>query len=442
MASQVPRSLLTVDTSEPLPLYTPRRYSVTDLETSSVHSSAPSYVSAAPSYHSSVPASHKRVTENTPAPNAAQCAGDRPHISSSATDSRVTPSTRQGLRPAPQYAAGYGNRVTAGSYSNYLSNPNSLRSLYSVAEWVPATEGLQSRHYQNVARRRVSEALNGNSAARSMLPSLFPNLSESDAGSSERTSSSSGSGHTSSSANVVENPSEESINRPRSNSPGATAGDALDLNENVVPLSPHEDPDLVGEEAAARFRSQRLYRVYQQLENQEQYLQTIGAVDAERPRTNSQPARPYHYSPLVPPADSSTAATSSTNAPAERLTRNTTSPSPPPNPSSSNVHLPTQTNPVERYPTHPLRQRASTTADFEEALRDQESRTWDFMIAQMADWEERQRDWQKFKADVDRRMGSKLGLSWVHWQGGKKLKKAQETQKRPKRWKSKVGLAA
>ena len=441
MAFQVPRSLLTVDTSEPLPLYTPRRYSATDLETSSVHSSAPSYVSAAPSYHSSVPASHRRVTENTPPSNTTQPARDRPHLSSSATDSRVTRSTGQGLRPAPPYAAGYGNRVTAGSSSNNLSNPNSIRSLYNVAEWVPVTEGLQSRHYQNVARRRVSEALNGNtSAARSMFPSLFPTLSESDTGSSERTSPSSGSGFASSSTNLVENPSGNGINRPRSNSPGAILGNALALDEQLLPLSPHEDPDLVGEEAAARFRSQRLYRVYQQLENQEQLLQSTSAPEPSRPRTNSQPARPYNYSPLIPPANSSTAATSR-NVPGEFWTRNTTSPTSSPNPSSSNVHLP-QTNSVARYATHPLRQRANTTADFEEALRDQESRTWDFMIAQMASWEERQRDWKKFKEDVDRRMGSKMGLSWVHWQGTKKLKKGQENQKRPKKWKSKVGLAA
>lgn len=448
MAFQAPRSLLTVDTSEPLPLYTPRRFSVTDLETSSVHSSAPSYISAAPSYHSSIPPAHYRASDYHPASNTTQSTrDDRPQPSSSATDSRVT-STGRGLRPAPQYAAGFGNRVTAGSSTNSLTDPASLRALYNVSEWVPAMEGLQSRHYHNVARRRVSEAANGNdSAVRSMLPLLFPTLPESEVGPSEgperrRTSPTLSSGLPSSSTNVVDNPPGEGTARPRSNSPDAPAGDGPNMDEQLLPLSPHEDPDLVGEEAAARFRSQRLYRVYQQLENQGQHPQHLATADAGRSQTSSQPTRPYHYSSLVPPANSPTAATPSNEAPAERLARHTTSPSPPQNPSFSCDNLTTEGRHVERHQKFPARQRANTTAEFEEALRAQESRTWDFMLAQMADREERQRDWNKFKKDVDRRLGSRIGLNWS-WNGHKgKLKRGQENQKRPKRWKSKVGLAA
>jgi hypothetical protein len=39
-----------------------------------------------------------------------------------------------------------------------------------------------------------------------------------------------------------------------------------------------------------------------------------------------------------------------------------------------------------------------------EALR-QESMSWDFMISQMADWKERERSWQKFRAEVDQNKG-------------------------------------
>lgn len=35
----------------------------------------------------------------------------------------------------------------------------------------------------------------------------------------------------------------------------------------------------------------------------------------------------------------------------------------------------------------------------------QESKTWDFMLSQMADWEERERSWGRFRADVEVRQG-------------------------------------
>ena len=41
----------------------------------------------------------------------------------------------------------------------------------------------------------------------------------------------------------------------------------------------------------------------------------------------------------------------------------------------------------------------------EQAAMNSESLTWDFMLSQMADWSERQRSWEGFRRDVERRGG-------------------------------------
>jgi len=51
----------------------------------------------------------------------------------------------------------------------------------------------------------------------------------------------------------------------------------------------------------------------------------------------------------------------------------------------------------------------------EEALQE-ENKSWEFMLSQMADWDEREREWRKFKAGVEeRRKGTRLG-----WMGLRK----------------------
>ncbi|KAI9774519.1 MAG: hypothetical protein M1840_002766 [Geoglossum simile] len=47
----------------------------------------------------------------------------------------------------------------------------------------------------------------------------------------------------------------------------------------------------------------------------------------------------------------------------------------------------------------------------EEALRE-ESKSWEFMLSQMADWDEREREWRKFRAGVEER-GKGTRLSWT-----------------------------
>jgi hypothetical protein len=49
----------------------------------------------------------------------------------------------------------------------------------------------------------------------------------------------------------------------------------------------------------------------------------------------------------------------------------------------------------------------------EKALQE-ENKSWEFMLSQMADWDEREREWRRFKADVEGRKGA-LGarLKWI-----------------------------
>ena len=455
---QPPRSLLTLDTSEPLPLYSSRRCSRTDLETSSIHSSAPSYVSAAPSYHSAAPPSHRRVAD-TP-----QTTSRPGHASSTAT-SGTTDVTGRGLQPAPQYATGFTNRATGGvSSSGNTTDPltpsSNLRSLYNIAEWVPATEGLQSRHYHNVAKRRASEAMNGtNLAARWAFPLIFSTVLETETGPTEGiTGIDTGRRHTSPNlgddrrdmlGSSSGNPTSSSYGWASFSGPSGSqsAGNSgshhqheqlPDQLEQALPLSPHEDPALVGEEAAARFRSQRLYRTYQQQVN----LSSPG--NNGQSRHQEQPGHPYHYSSLIPPASSSSPEWSSSQERDQRRTASpparSASPSPP-----YNVDETVRSTTIDAPSTTPAIGHQTSVADFEE-----ESKTWDWMMSQMADWEQRQRDWKRFKENFDRRLASKRGFAWVnrYVNGGNraKLRKTQDgTQANrntnPKKWKNKVGLA-
>lgn len=118
MAFQTRASLTSAAPLDILPVYARR-----DPETSSIRSSAPSYVSDAPTYHSSVPA------------------GDAP----------PAPPPRTGL-PKPTYAPGFGPPTGAcvGDFLNHSFNIN---------EWSPVTSGHQARHYQNVANRRATLAV-------------------------------------------------------------------------------------------------------------------------------------------------------------------------------------------------------------------------------------------------------------------------------------------
>ncbi|KAI1935938.1 hypothetical protein LOZ66_004855 [Ophidiomyces ophidiicola] len=432
MPFEPPRSLLT-PFPEPLPLYTPRQSAPNEWETASVRSDAPSYVSAAPSYHSSAPPHHLRACDLVPEPENSRPRGD---ISSEPSPSSPGPSHQIGL-PSPQrYAPGFESR------GGDLSHIN-IRSLYSIAEWVPVTGGLQARHYQNVAKRRVTDLTRSGLPALTLVPpepthvSRYENTSTPD-GISRRfatpalgvgSSSTFGESHNLSSSSLINGPN------PRPVSPPVAAGSSTSVDyhpgarsiENL-PLSPLEDPDLVGEAAAARFRSQRIYRVLQQEENSLQENQPSGSNS--RNQELRQAAHVYQYSSLITDAANPRVHQRPSTAPG--LSTETTD----------------ADEPGPSYHVARTRQRSNTVDDYDEWLRAQESRTWDCMMEQMAEWEARQRSWKKFKDGVDKRLNSSLkkGMGWGTWSsssgdGKRKLKKEFGSHPRMKKWKNKVGLA-
>ncbi|EER22952.1 hypothetical protein CPC735_019800 [Coccidioides posadasii C735 delta SOWgp] len=436
MSFPPPRSLLN-PYPEPLPPYTPRQPRVNEPETASIRSSAPSYVSAAPSYHSSPPPHHTRASDIGSTPD-----NSLPTQSnSSAPPPTSSPSRQTGLPSSQRYAPGFETR------GGDLSHVN-VRSLYNISEWVPVTGGLQARHYHNVAKRRVTDA------SRSLFPSLFSepahgaryeNAGMPDTFQRRYTAPSLGSGgagpsgesYNLSSLSLVNNFSPESSNHPRSHSPHNATGSSVSLDyypgnpsSEDLTFYPLEDPDLVGEAAAARFRSQRIYRTLQQEENF--YQQTQHSGSNARQHEPRHPDHVYQYSSLIAEADNLNIRQRPSTAPglSSHEPFNTDSAGP--------------SNPEETVDTL---QRSNTVVDYDELLRAQESKTWDCMLAQMADWEERQRNWKKFKDDLDKRLNSslKIGMGWSMWSpgGGRRKLKKEQFGSHPglKKWKSKVGLA-
>lgn len=234
---------------EPLPIY--RR----DPETASIRSSAPSYVSEAPAYSSR-----------------------RPSLIPSSSGPRGS-----GL-PAARYAPGFQSRAH-GSVTDVESHN------YNVGHWSSIRASHHSRQYQAVAARRASKAQSTSTDA--LLGSLGPSPRPGAVARAAPGSASSA-----------------------SSSAGSSAGDASfpqGVDEPQEPPNPLEDPYLVGEEAAAAARAQRIYR--------EMCLRGDEAI---------------------------------------------------------------------RY----------------------EGKTWEFMLAQMADWEERERSWKKFRSEVGRTkiLGRRIGL--------------------------------
>ncbi|KAI9732527.1 MAG: hypothetical protein M1834_003862 [Cirrosporium novae-zelandiae] len=210
--------------------------------------------SAAPSYRSLAP-SYRTAIDRTQ---------QRPFPSIEAPVENTIP---RGL-PSPTFAPGF--RCRNGKFG-------SMENMYNVSSWSNATmSNPQARQYRNVAHRRVARATFQEDTTKIPATALSGSLS------------------------------------PLVNASTTTDPTHLNQKTEEEPLSPHEDPDLVGEVAAARAKSQRLY-----MQNWNQ----------------------------------------------------------------------------------------------EEMLR-QEGHTWDFFLTQMADWEERDKSWKKFRSEVERggMLGRRIGL--------------------------------
>ncbi|KAI0886032.1 uncharacterized protein GGS22DRAFT_187263 [Annulohypoxylon maeteangense] len=190
------------------------RLSAEDFETASIRSAAPSYISEAPSYHSTLP-TNESVPEYTPRESQTTTSATSPpryatsssmlNLSSTPTPTPMTSTFAPGAGlprlPSPRRDVPHLSHFQIPSWSSMASNP-------------------QARHYQRVAHRRVSAAANGGRWG------------------------------------GVESALRSAIERINANA-AAAAADAEDDPDKVRPL---EDPYLVGEEAAARARRERLAR--------------------------------------------------------------------------------------------------------------------------------------------------------------------------------------
>ncbi|KAI9839387.1 MAG: hypothetical protein M1837_002111 [Sclerophora amabilis] len=209
-----------------------------DPDSTSIRSAAPSYISAAPSYHSAAPAQPTTTTTATTTTLAS------PPTSTTAITATATSPTRL---PNPTYAPGFAPaHLRRGSTNLGELSAHS----YSIPSWSSVGSSHQSRHYHRVANRRATLA----------------------------------------SAETERAALAAAITTPRAQPPPNSSEDILE-----------EDPYLVGSEAAARAKRERL----------------------------------------------------------QGMRRG------------------------------------------EEALR-QEDKAWDFMLKQMADWEERERSWKKFRRELER----------------------------------------
>ncbi|KAK5632301.1 hypothetical protein RRF57_008015 [Xylaria bambusicola] len=191
----------------------PPRLSAEDFETASIRSAAPSYVSEAPSYHTLPP------NEVLPAYTSSATTSSQASRPSHSTTRQYTSMLPPRTEPWGSFTPGAGLPPIP-RRSESSSTPS--LSQFHIAPWSSISSGNpQARHYQSVASRRVA------AAASSAGPS---------------------------SSSSVEGALRAALSRIQA----ANAAAISEEDDSLV--RPLEDPYLVGEEAAARARSERLAR--------------------------------------------------------------------------------------------------------------------------------------------------------------------------------------
>ncbi|KAI1434138.1 hypothetical protein GGR50DRAFT_695419 [Xylaria sp. CBS 124048] len=198
-----------------------QRLSADDFDTCSIRSAAPSYVSEAPSYHTLPP--NEAVPAYTPA------------ATTSTTTSSSRPSTlpRQPAsmlppRPEPRVSFAPGAGLPPIPRRHETSSSTLSLSQFHIPSWSSiGGNNPQARHYQSVANRRVAAA---SASAGALLSSSSP---------------------------FVESALRAAMSRVH-------AADAYTSEGGGGRIRPLEDPYLVGEEEAARARTERLASRYEE----------------------------------------------------------------------------------------------------------------------------------------------------------------------------------
>ncbi|KAI2467863.1 hypothetical protein F4781DRAFT_295833 [Annulohypoxylon bovei var. microspora] len=192
------------------------RLTVDDFETASIRSAAPSYISEAPSYHSTLP-TNESVPAYTPREPQTATVPSPPRYASSS--SMLNLSSTPTPTPTPMTST-----FAPGAGLPRIPSPrgNAPRlAHFQIPSWSSMTSNPTARHYQRVAHRRVSAAAGG-------------------------------------ARNGWETALRSAVERVNANAAAAAA--AADDDDDPDKVRPLEDPYLVGEEAAARARRERLAR--------------------------------------------------------------------------------------------------------------------------------------------------------------------------------------
>ena len=287
---------------DPLPLYTPRQAPTTNLETASIRSGAPSYTSDVPSYHSS-------ASRRTSVHSDTSASGGTPPAGPSSASTTKTKPARIGL-PRMDYAPGFHYRPVpspdSGTPLESFPSGSSACCEGSVEQsTIPKVD--VSRHRQfprqqctdlsRKGRAVISIALESSKQHSASRVSRYPPPSASIP---------CGPGRPLSMESTLLTSASPSISTAGTMGRLQQMASSTSSPQQETPVSPLEDPELVGPAAADMARKQRLF------------LADVRRGDV-------------------------------------RFTEEETA-----------------------------------------AMRRQEAKTWDFMIAQMADWEERDRSWQRY----------------------------------------------
>ncbi|KAI4863487.1 hypothetical protein F4820DRAFT_372931 [Hypoxylon rubiginosum] len=191
------------------------RLSAEDFETASIRSVAPSYISEAPSYHSML-LTNESVPEYTPPEPRGSSLASPPRYAASPSMLNVSSAPT----PTPMTST-----FAPGAGLPRIPSPRRRHDVphlhhFSIPTWSSMNSNPTARHYQRVAHRRVSAATGGRQGW-----------------------------------SGVENALRSAVDRIN-----AAAAAAAAEAEDAGKIRPLEDPYLVGEEAAARARQERLAR--------------------------------------------------------------------------------------------------------------------------------------------------------------------------------------
>ncbi|KAK2075056.1 hypothetical protein P8C59_009214 [Phyllachora maydis] len=254
-----------------------------DFETSSIRSAAPSYISEAPSYHSTMPTNDPSPAYFPPTP----ASSETPSPSPSAVLASVPPAARRtgagssSLSPSPSPTAGAAGPSVPATLPApaYTSLPSPRRhglppvptgpprapvvepslAAFRISSWSSLSANPTARQYHNVAHRRSTQA-SAASGLDWMKRAVLERIGEEEGAAGSGGGGGGGGGSSSSSSSSSVGACVVAGGGWGGGDGGIAGGSGGGGGGESQVRRPLEDPYLVGEEAAARARRERLAR--------------------------------------------------------------------------------------------------------------------------------------------------------------------------------------